>query len=85
MNEVFAAFSNRDTAVVFWITAIIIFVLCKKSLRKSLPDVFRALLAKPLLISFIIFLDYILLLVLFLQIIGFWEISLVKNYGFLVV
>ncbi|MCA0237569.1 MAG: hypothetical protein LCH81_14425 [Bacteroidetes bacterium] len=90
MNSITAAFSNRDIALVFWILIITILLPLNKDIRKSIGEVIKILLSKPLLISFLIFLDYVIFLIWILQKVGFWEPSLLKTtvfwfFGFAVV
>lgn len=79
MDSIFAVFSNRDIAIVFWLFLLLFFLLLKKSIRKSFAHIFKSLFVKNLITPLILFFDYILLLVLGLQITGFWEVYLTKD------
>lgn len=79
MNNVFNIFSTREIALTIWFLIFLIYVSLGKSVRDSVVGVIKAFLNKKLVLAFSTMLIYILLVILILSYIRFWDMSLLKD------
>lgn len=79
MENLFNIFSTREVALFIWFLVFLIFVCRTKDVRRSIIGVIKAFFAKKLILPYSSLLLYILLGVLFLSKIEFWDMSLLKD------
>lgn len=79
MSNLFNIFSTREIALFIWFLIFVIFVSRTKEVRLSIVCVIKAFLDKKLVIAFSTMLIYILLVILILSYIRFWDMSLLKD------
>ncbi len=79
MNFILRSFSNREIAVFAWIGLIILILLIKKDVRKSMGGVIKAFFAKKLIIIFSLLTCYVSVVIFFLFKLSFWDKELLKD------
>lgn len=79
MSNLFNIFSTREIALFIWFLIFLIYVSLGKSIRDSVVGVIKAFLDKKLVLAFSTMLIYILLVILILSYIRFWDMSLLKD------
>ena len=82
MSNLFNIFSTREIALAIWFLIFLIFVSRTKDVRHSIIGVIKAYFDKRLILSFSTLLLYIVLTIFLLSLIGFWDISLLKDTFF---
>jgi hypothetical protein len=82
MSNILNIFSTREIAVFIWLLILLIFVSRTKDVRNSIVRVIKAFFNRKLFLAFCTLLIYILLVVFILSVIGFWDISLLKDTVF---
>ena len=76
MREIF---SNRELSIIIWFTILLIFAFTKKGVPKSFGHLISALFQEKIIDTILLMIIYIELMVLFLTMIGFWELALLKD------
>ena len=76
MREIF---SNREISIIIWVTIFFVFVFTKKGVLKSFGHLISTLFQEKIIDTILLMIIYVELLVLTLDIIGFWEIALLKD------
>lgn len=79
MNNVFNIFSTREIALTIWFIILLIYVSLGKHVRDSIVGIFKVFLDKKIVIALSTMLIYILLVILILSYIRFWDMSLLKD------
>ena len=82
MNNLSNIFSTREIAIFIWFLILLIFAIRTKEVRNSIVRVIKAFFNRKLFLAFCTLLIYILLVVFILSVIGFWDISLLKDTVF---
>lgn len=82
MDALQAVFNNREIASSIWIIIVSIIGLLTKSGRQFLKNVLPLFFIRKLVIFYIIFLSFFSLTVVYLNYVGFWELTLLKNTVF---
>lgn len=72
-------FSTRELASIFWLLIIIIYLLNFKEIRNSFYNIFKAFIAKKLLIIWIPYIIYIVFLTYIFSLCSFWNIFFIKD------
>ncbi len=72
-------FTNREIAVLFWVSVGAVYVLSKPAIRKAVVAVLRALLSRHLTPIYATTAAYIALIVYGLALIGAWDVSHLKT------
>lgn len=76
MNTIF---NNRELAVGIWIIAFAIWVLVQNSFRQSFYNLLKAFFVKRIIILFALMFTYIGLITWFLETLGIWDLTQLKN------
>ena len=79
MNNIFSIFSTREVALAIWFLIFLIFVSRTKAVRHSMIGVIKAFFVKKLILAISTLLLYIVFVIFLLSLIGFWDISLLKD------
>ena len=82
MPELLKIFSTRELALFFWIAVCLTVVVFKKSIRKSIADVFRAFFVKRIVVALSILTVYVFVSVCLLQSLNLWNVANLKDTGF---
>ena len=72
-------FSNREISIIFWFLIFLLFVLTKKSVRNSSAHLVKTFFNEKIIDIVFLMTIYIGLIILGLTLIGFWEISMLKD------
>lgn len=76
MREIF---SNREISIIFWLTIFLLLAFTKKGVLKSFGHLIKTFFQQKIIDTVLLMIIYIELLVLGLALIGFWELSLLKD------
>ena len=83
LRDILGLFTNRELAIATWLILFIILIsilsIHNKDLRKSIFDVFKTLLSKPLRILIITLVIYFLVVTYLFSILSFWKITYLKD------
>ncbi len=79
MKIVFDIFSNREVALMVWITILLLFLFTKRDTRKSFGGLVKAFFAKKLITLFSLMAVYVFAIVFILYKLTFWENDLLKD------
>lgn len=79
MNEFIRSFSNRETALFTWAIIAIILLLFKKGIRNGFVLVLKSFFTSKILIIFFSFILYVILCVILLFKMKFWDNSILKD------
>lgn len=79
MSNLLNIFSTREIAIFIWFLILSIFISRTKDVRNSIVRVIKAFFNRKLFLAFCTLLTYILLVIFILSVIGFWDISLLKD------
>jgi|WetSurMetagenome_2_1015567.scaffolds.fasta_scaffold63931_3 hypothetical protein len=77
--NVINALNNREIAVLLWSFVVFLWALSIGPVRRSSRDLLKTFFHKKILIPFVMMLCYVLLLVVILERVGFWDISATKD------
>lgn len=72
-------FTNREIAIIIWITIFLLYCFIKTDIKKPLKNVIKAMFSKKLLFLYIVIYTYMIIFILFLYKIKFWSIDLLKD------
>jgi hypothetical protein len=73
------SFNNRELAIIFWLSLLLICILFNKNIRKSIGGLLKAFINTKMLLLFSFMTLYVILIILFLHHIDIWAISAVKD------
>lgn len=83
LHDILGLFTNRELAIATWFILFIILIsilsIHNKDLRKSIFDVFKALLSKPLGLLIITLVIYFFVVTYLLSILSFWKNAYLKD------
>lgn len=79
MKEFINSISNRETALLVWLSILLAWTLSVQSIRSSFADVIRAFFAWKIFSVFFLFAIYTVGLIWVFQIAGFWDSGLLKD------
>ncbi len=78
VSELLKSLDNRDIALIFWLSILIIWLGTNKSLREPIKRLLKTLCAKPILISIAMLICYMCLIVYILTKINIWDLTQLK-------
>lgn len=76
MREIF---SNREISIIIWFTIFLLLAFTKKGVLKSFGHLIKTFFQQKIIDIVLIMIIYVELIVLGLTLIGFWELSLLKD------
>lgn len=79
MNSLYNIFSTREIALAIWFLVFLIFISRTKEVRQSIIRIIKAIFAKRFILTFSTMLLYILIVIILLSYIRFWDVSLLKD------
>ena len=79
MQEVLSWLNNRELSIIIWFLLILIFVLVWKETRQQIIDLFLLVITSQIGTVLLLCTAYMMILILGLQKIGYWEMSLSKD------
>lgn len=83
LHDILGLFTNRELAIATWVILFIVLIgilsIYNKDLRKSIFDVFKTLLSKPLRLLIITIVIYFLVVTYLFSIPSFWKNVYLKD------
>lgn len=83
LHDILGLFTNRELAIATWVILFIVLIgilsIYNKDLRKSIFDVFKTLLSKPLRLLIITIVIYFLVVTCLFSILSFWKNAYLKD------
>ena len=76
MREIF---SNREISIIIWLTIFLLLAFTKKGVLKSFGHLIKTFFQQKIIDIVLLMIIYVELIVLGLTLIGFWELSLLKD------
>lgn len=83
LRDILGLFTNRELAIATWVILFIVLIgilsIYNKNLRKSILDVFKTLLSKPLRLLIITIVIYFAVVTYLFSILSFWKNAYLKD------
>ena len=79
IGKITEIFSNREISLAIWLFIILLLLLSKKEVRTSIFNVIKVFFGKKIISIYLLMTLYVFFLIFILNVLGFWNFSLLKE------